>query len=53
MSAYGANATAGIVGMAIFIAIFAAVIISLLRPGAKQQAELHAQIPFKEDESHG
>lgn len=53
MSGIAANATAGIVGMTIFIVIFAVVIISLLRPGAKQQADLHAQIPFKEDESHG
>lgn len=53
MSPLAANATAGFVGMFIFMAFFAGVIITLLRPGAKRQADQNAQIPFKEDGSHG
>ncbi len=53
MAPLAANATAGFIGMFLFMALFAAVIYVLLRPGAKQQADLHAQIPFKEEESHG
>lgn len=49
MTPLAANALAGYAGLAIFIGFFAVVVIKLLRKGARETADQHAQIPFKED----
>jgi len=49
MGGLAASAVAGYAGLAIFVTFFALVIITLLRPGAKSEGDINAQIPFKED----
>jgi len=49
MGGLAASAIAGYAGLAIFVTFFALVIATLLRPGAKESGDRHAQIPFKED----
>jgi len=49
MTPLAANALAGYAGLAIFISFFAGVVFMLLRKGARETANEHAQIPFKED----
>lgn len=49
MLPYAASKIFGLLGLSIFIGLFSAVVIMLLQKGAKEQADLNAQIPFKED----
>lgn len=44
-----ANATAGLLGLFIFMSVFLFVIYTLLRRGAREEAKSNAAIPFKED----
>lgn len=43
-----ASTTAGLLGMAIFISLFAGVVYTLLRKGAADEARHNAMIPFEE-----
>jgi cbb3-type cytochrome oxidase subunit 3 len=43
-----ANSTAGLISLGIFVIFWLLVVISLLRKGAREEAQQHAQIPFKE-----
>ena len=52
MMAAAANSMAGIISLLIFVTFFAGVVVMLLRKGAKEEADAHAQIPFKENGSH-
>jgi cbb3-type cytochrome oxidase subunit 3 len=40
---------AGVMGLLLFMALFAAVLWWVLKPGAKDRFDRDAQIPFKED----
>lgn len=48
-----ANATAGLLGLFIFVSFFALVIFSLVGHRAKTEADQHALIPFKEETPNG
>ena len=43
-----ANATAGLISLSIFVIFWMLVVASLLRKGAREEAQQHAQIPFQE-----
>ncbi len=49
MPPIAASATAGMIGLAIFIVFFGFVIAYLVRKGAKEEGAQNAMIPFKED----
>lgn len=49
MMPYGASTWAGLIGLFLFVTFFAVVVVMLLRPGSKAEADQNAQIPFKED----
>jgi cbb3-type cytochrome oxidase subunit 3 len=48
-----ASTTAGMAGLLIFLGMFLFIVASLLRPGAKAEADRNARIPFKEDGFNG
>lgn len=53
MMPIAANATVGFIGLFSFLAFFVLVILSLIGPRARAEADQHAQIPFKEGEPNG
>lgn len=53
MTPLAANATAGYLGLFMFLTFFALVIFTLVRPGAKAEADRNALIPFKEEKPNG
>jgi len=44
-----ANPAMGLLGLMFFFAFFCAVLLWVLRPGAKKKYKQDAEIPFKED----
>lgn len=53
MMQHAANATAGFVGLFLFLGFFLIVVLTLMGPRAKAAANEHALIPFKEETPHG
>lgn len=49
MSAF-ASAHAGMIGLLFFFTFFVLMVLWLLRPGAKEEAQYNARIPLEEDD---
>lgn len=44
---------AGSWGLVYLVAVFVGIIVFTFRPGTRKRSDDYAQIPFREDESHG